>query len=324
MVSTLAAPGPLITCDHMMRRDTGLGTAPRFVQAFSPGLPVLRGRMETHELCGGLLLHLADVEDLIDGVSENLLTPGLKLTMVLSGATELSYGGKAFHLAAAGQERAGVLISLARSDQFRRRWQAGRREIKCVLTLPAAWLARMAQQGSECWDAMQRFSAAHLSELRWLPSAAAQTALRRLFDLQGVDPLVAALQREQVAVQLAAEIVQLFSPPRACVGTSVRVHQRMLQAKDFLDSGAAEGLGLDDIARQMATNPVDLQRHFRQVWGTTVFAYLRERKLVQARIALEDGASVMMAAELAGYGSPASFATAFKRLFGVTPSSVGR
>jgi AraC-like DNA-binding protein len=66
-----------------------------------------------------------------------------------------------------------------------------------------------------------------------------------------------------------------------------------------------------------------LQRHFRAMWGTTVAQYLREGRLSRARLALErDGISVAQAACIAGYGSAANFATAFRRRFGVPPGQV--
>lgn len=55
-------------------------------------------------------------------------------------------------------------------------------------------------------------------------------------------------------------------------------------------------------------------------FGTTVFDYLRRNRLLRARDALErDRCSIIAAAELAGYTSPANFATAYRRQFGMTP-----
>ena len=63
-----------------------------------------------------------------------------------------------------------------------------------------------------------------------------------------------------------------------------------------------------------------LQRQFRAVFGTTVFDYLRECRLLRARRALEhDGVTVGQAAMVAGYTSAANFATAYRRRFGMPP-----
>jgi AraC-like DNA-binding protein len=56
-----------------------------------------------------------------------------------------------------------------------------------------------------------------------------------------------------------------------------------------------------------------------------VFEHLRCLRLERARLALERGeVAIAEAAFLAGYASPANFATAFKRRFGLTPTDVRR
>jgi AraC-like DNA-binding protein len=67
-------------------------------------------------------------------------------------------------------------------------------------------------------------------------------------------------------------------------------------------------------------NANTLQRQFRAVFGTTVFDYLRECRLLRARRALEHGGvTVGQAALAAGYTSAANFATAYRRRFGHVP-----
>jgi AraC-like DNA-binding protein len=76
------------------------------------------------------------------------------------------------------------------------------------------------------------------------------------------------------------------------------------------------------IARNAGMSVNTLQRIFRMVHNTTVFDYVRARKLHRAREALErDGASVAEAAYIAGYASAANFATAFRRFFGTSPKN---
>jgi AraC-like DNA-binding protein len=96
----------------------------------------------------------------------------------------------------------------------------------------------------------------------------------------------------------------------------------MQAARELLDSGAADSWTLADIALELGLHENTLQRRFREAHGCTVFDYLRRRRLDRARTALREGATVTDAALAAGYGNPANFATAFKRLFGLSPSSV--
>ena len=80
-------------------------------------------------------------------------------------------------------------------------------------------------------------------------------------------------------------------------------------------------MSLGDIARELAMSVTALQDCFRSGFGQTIGEYRRRQKLIRANVALRDeGVSVARAAELAGYGSPANFATAFSREFGYPPS----
>lgn len=70
----------------------------------------------------------------------------------------------------------------------------------------------------------------------------------------------------------------------------------------------------------MSTNT--LQRTFHAAYGMTVFDYVRRARLQRARDAIErEGISIAQAAHIAGYTSAANFATAFKRLYGMTPKA---
>jgi AraC-like DNA-binding protein len=99
----------------------------------------------------------------------------------------------------------------------------------------------------------------------------------------------------------------------------------MQRLRELLDSGRADEWSLAAIAREAGVNINTMQKQFRAFSGHTVFEYLRTRRLVAARRALEqEGVTVAQAAWRAGYNSAANFATAFKREFGITPRQVRR
>jgi AraC-like DNA-binding protein len=82
---------------------------------------------------------------------------------------------------------------------------------------------------------------------------------------------------------------------------------------------------LHGLARLVGTNELKLKRGFRAVFGTTVFGYLRQRRLEQARqLLLEHRVSVVEAATRVGYACPSRFAAAFRRQFKTSPSSLRR
>lgn len=100
--------------------------------------------------------------------------------------------------------------------------------------------------------------------------------------------------------------------------------KRLLDLRARMDAGQITGDGaLADLAAQAGLSVRALQQGFQALTGTSAVQYLRTQRLKAAqRALLRQGISVSQAATLAGYTSAANFATAFKRLFGVSPRDV--
>ncbi len=100
-------------------------------------------------------------------------------------------------------------------------------------------------------------------------------------------------------------------------------------ASDEAAFGAARALLLQDLARtpslvEMARavgmHSRRLNEVFRKHAGSTVFEYLFEARMKEARRLLaETGLEIKVIAHDVGYGCPANFSTAFKERFGLTP-----
>ncbi|NCJ08648.1 helix-turn-helix domain-containing protein [Synechococcales cyanobacterium C] len=98
--------------------------------------------------------------------------------------------------------------------------------------------------------------------------------------------------------------------------------ERLYQARDLLIQQFDQPPSLIALARQVGLNDFKLKQGFRQVFGTTVFGYLRNYRLEQARLLLQDGQlSVRQVAQAIGYAHSGYFANAFKRKFGINPKT---
>ena len=81
-------------------------------------------------------------------------------------------------------------------------------------------------------------------------------------------------------------------------------------------------LELTTIAGQAFASPSTLLRHFREDIGRSPHAYIKARRLEEARRLIEAGTHpVGDVAMLVGYENFAAFSSAFKRHFGAPPSS---
>lgn len=98
--------------------------------------------------------------------------------------------------------------------------------------------------------------------------------------------------------------------------------ERIRLAADSLKRELEHPPTLTALARGVGLSETTLKRGFRQAFGTTVFGYLRARRMEHARDLLQSGeATVLEAAELVGYSNPSNFAAAFRRQFGENPKT---
>ncbi|HWE46536.1 MAG TPA: AraC family transcriptional regulator [Caulobacteraceae bacterium] len=97
--------------------------------------------------------------------------------------------------------------------------------------------------------------------------------------------------------------------------------RRILQARRVIDERWNEKLTLDAIARACGLNRAKLTRGFREMFDCSVAEAIAERRLSQAsRLLLTTDLPVSSVGYEAGYLNNASFARAFGRHFGRSPS----
>ena len=120
---------------------------------------------------------------------------------------------------------------------------------------------------------------------------------------------------------LALQFDQMLSSPQSPALATNDI-DRIYQAREILIREMTGPPSLTELARQVQLNERKLKEGFRQVFKTTVFGYLQTYRLQQARQLLQAGGTTVQAtAHDVGYASRSSFVAAFKKQFGVTPSS---
>ena len=97
---------------------------------------------------------------------------------------------------------------------------------------------------------------------------------------------------------------------------------RIYHAREILKQNITQPPSLSELARLVQLNERKLKQGFRQVLGTTVFGYLHQYRMEQAKLLLQTGnINVQETAKFVGYASRSSFVAAFKKRFNVTPSA---
>jgi AraC family transcriptional regulator, transcriptional activator of the genes for pyochelin and ferripyochelin receptors len=94
------------------------------------------------------------------------------------------------------------------------------------------------------------------------------------------------------------------------------------QARDILVSNFTNPPTLITLAQQVRLNDCTLKKGFQQIFGTTVFGYLHNYRMEQAKELLLDAKlTVNQVAQSVGYASRSAFMTAFRKKFGTSPSA---
>jgi AraC-like DNA-binding protein len=133
-----------------------------------------------------------------------------------------------------------------------------------------------------------------------------------------------ALARKQAARSISALIPPAHRgrspPPHALPNAQERA---LVEATcRFLGTDLATHLDLDTVARRMGSNRNTLSRAFRHVLGRGVYAWLRHARLEAAADLLEATDLTVQAVSFdVGYEDPANFATAFRQVYGLSPSA---
>ncbi len=140
-----------------------------------------------------------------------------------------------------------------------------------------------------------------------------QGALKRLF-LEGKTLELLMLQVEQFE---SAD--QQRHPAGIQPGDVEKIHHARYLLEQHIDTPCS----LTDLARQVQLNDFKLKKGFKEIFGTTVFGYLRDLRMQEARRMLRHTSkSINEIADYCGYEYVQHFSTAFKKKYGLTPSKL--
>ena len=297
------------------------------VSAQQAGNQLFRGRLSWQRLRSGLSLHCSDCVELEDFSTSVEVDPKLILVLFLQGRSDVSYDDRAPHFDHDARRPEGMAVTLTEPATFSRRARRGQHIRKLSISMTPDWFEGGGFDAQRSLKALLGGANSHLRVQRWLPSPRALALAEASMHQQADNPLLAHLQQESRALELAHEVIAGLTGEGVAVPDSLRPHEQRLIARvqDLLISDTADGWSLEQIAHEVGTSASTLQRQFKAAQGMSLFAWQRQRKLQQAFDALAAGTlSIEEAAALAGYGSAANFATAFRRAFGSTPQQVRR
>lgn len=140
-----------------------------------------------------------------------------------------------------------------------------------------------------------------------------------------VDYIVKPFKLEEIRLRLVIHLRHKneAETSRPAVVTQVRNVDNILfqTARDILLRALSSTPDLHELAAQVSTNSKRLTEAFRQCTGVTVFEFLREERMKEAcRLLSSTGLPSQAIALEVGFTSGASFSTAFRDRYGLSPN----
>ncbi len=119
--------------------------------------------------------------------------------------------------------------------------------------------------------------------------------------------------------------LQLAAPIQADRSLTNRDEEKLRYARKLLLDSPADPPNMHALARKISMSETRLKRGFRKMFGIPVYAYLREHRMQNAYELLRSGqCNSSQAALHVGYQSFSHFSQAFRKRFGICPSSVAK
>jgi AraC-like DNA-binding protein len=281
--------------------------------------PVFSGRMLACEVQPGLLAsafdltYLSDQEFLVDA------KPSLMCAVLLQGDDDsmevCGYGNVVRRL-----DRP-VLVGFSKTTRCRRQLEAHRRCCGAGFTLQSHFFDRFGEHVTE--DGLSVLRDFCATEFRTETLARSRRLLEvahRSLD-HPYNGHLGELFLESNTLSFVVEVARLLEHEQQMVAQIGRSHyDRVMEAREILDSDLTTPPRTIDLARQLGTNVTTLQAHFKIVVGTTIFGYVRDQRLLMARVLLIDHhIPIAEAGYRVGFSSPAAFTAAYRRRFGHPP-----
>lgn len=146
-----------------------------------------------------------------------------------------------------------------------------------------------------------------------------------LFHLDGSMPVdrlkIASKSLELLSVTLDAQQFSERPQSAPCLNDEDQVALDM--AARYLENNLSSPHSIPNLSRLVYLNEFKLKKGFRSHYDTTIFGYLRQKRMEHAhKLLLETNTSILEIASAVGYSNPSHFTRAFREEYGLNPSEL--
>ena len=127
--------------------------------------------------------------------------------------------------------------------------------------------------------------------------------------------------RDILIVQLLIQLGSLTEEPNH--ETVTEKHDvKIEQVLSYINENLTENLSVDELADMVYLSKYHFMRLFKENTGSSVHAYVRQRRLMHASRLIRSGVPAVQAAQRSGFEDYSVFYRAFKNNFGTTPGEL--
>lgn len=125
--------------------------------------------------------------------------------------------------------------------------------------------------------------------------------------------------RDTIIMQILIIINRMAAAPEQVESVRDPKIERVLS---YINENLSRGLTVDELAEEVFLSRYHFMRLFKAQTGSTVHAYVRQKRLMYAARLIREGVPAVKAAADSGFGDYSGFHRAFKESFGISPASI--
>lgn len=141
--------------------------------------------------------------------------------------------------------------------------------------------------------------------------------------LQTIDALREIDLNNPLADMLAeAIIMSIIVHVHTETGVKSKEYLPLKEVREFLEEHYLESFTIKNLSKQFGINEFSLKKDFKAAYNHTIFGYVQQLRMEEAKRQLLAGKSIKEVAYEIGYEHPHHFSTAFRKWYNITPSSL--
>lgn len=195
---------------------------------------------------------------------------------------------------------------------------------RIILYLDGRYLDRVMPESElmGCFDQAERHGR-HLFTPETGERERLQAVVRELEAAMTDEQFGASALRDACLIRLMVEVNRLVRRDASLPIQEQAVYDpKIARALSYINENLCREISVEEIAEQAYLSKYYFMRLFKAQTGTSVHAYVRQKRLMNAVRLIRDGVNVSRAASESGFGDYSSFYRAFRETFGVSPGEL--